>query len=807
MTVISSAMFSPADSDEEPFFLFCGNVRYNETSGLAIIAGQGVRVFVGIGVLFLALAVQAGPAGGIPYPAALDAAAVTLPDVADISKKGLVVGNGELNAIVYSSGNDIRLRVSKNDCWDMRINTEENPPLPTVDVAKQTFTGEQGKATPGWEKYVHPTALPCTDIALAAPNGQTAWKSARLDLAKAVATVASDADTTTVRVLAQGNVILVESDRAVALNGVRELVKDRDGNSIAGWVDEAKIEKRGEFACLRQSIPGNADVGGMEIFVVVGRAGARQAIAVVTSRDSKQPLEDAVKLVKATLADGGAVAAHEKAWQTFWSRSGVALGDAALQNWWYRMVYFFRTFARPGGNVIGLQAAFDQLGGWHNSLTLNYNAQQVYLAAGPINHPELIEPFVDVLHRNLNRAKWFAKTAFPGSEGAYFAVNLWPFEPDPATCATRNRHQHAYMPWGYSWGTAGHSAAVLWDYHKFTPGKESLARIWPTLEQFALFYCSVLEKCPMADGKRRIGPTYFAEIGEFGVFNSSYDLVFIKFTLNVAKQAAQRMGNPGLAARCAANLATLPAYPVEMDPSQGGPVIGQWLGGGLPKYMNIGSEVMALFPTDEVTWMSDAAERDLLARTIGHSEKVTHHINSNVAMNIARARLGLGAEAIANAKKCFGPDSDISAEQPNGLFYWKIHGYYLSEQVCIARFVSELLLQSAGDVVRVFPAWPAEQDAAFVDLRAQGGLLVSAEQKAGKVGRVTIKATVAGTARILNPWSDQPVVAVHATTGKQVPGMSYAGRVLTFPAGAGQSYHVQPVVSSGASARPKERAQ
>ena len=738
--------------------------------------------------LLLVTAVQAAE---IPYSAALDAAAVALPDLSDISKKGLVVGNGELNAIVYASGNELRLRVSKNDCWDMRINTEENPPLPTIDVAKQTFTGEQGKAGPSWEKYVHPTALPCTDISLAAPGGQTAWKSAKLDLAKAVVTVVSDADPTTVRVLSQRNVILVESDRAVTLNGIRDLVKDRGSKPISDWVSEATTGKRGELLCLKQSIPGNADVSDMDIFVVAGRQGSRQAIAVVTTRESNQPMEDAVKLVETTLVDANAVQDHEKAWQTFWSRSGVELGDASLQNWWYRMVYFFRTFARPGGNVIGLQAAFDQLGEWHNSLTLNYNAQQVYLTAGPINHPELIEPFVDVLHRNLNRARWFAENTFPGSEGAYFHVNFWPFEPDPAKCTTRNKHQHAYMPWGYSWGTAGHSAAVLWDYHKFKPGMESLKRIWPTLEQFALFYCSVLEMCPMVDGKRKIGPTYFAEIGEFGVFNSSYDIVFIKFTLNATKQAAEVMGNEKLAVRCAANLATLPAYPTEMDPSQGDTVIGQWLGGGLPKYMNIGSEVMPLFPTDEVTWMSDAAQRDLLARTIKHSEQVTHHINSNVTMNIARARLGMGAEAIANAKKCFGPDSDISAEQPNGLFYWKIHGYYLSEQVCIARFVSELLLQSAGDVIRVFPAWPQGIDGKFSRLLAQGGFEVSAERVSDVIQNVTITSTVGGTVTIANPWPESAVKVIAKSTGASMP-TTHTAHGVTFATMSGQTYSVSP---------------
>lgn len=733
----------------------------------------------------------AARAADIPYPTALNAAAVNLPDVSDISKKGLVVGNGELNAIVYSSGNEIRLRVSKNDCWDMRINTDENSPLPIVDVAKQTFTGEQGKAPPSWEKYVHPTAIPCTDIALAAAAGQTAWKSARLDLAKAAATVVSDADTTTVRVLSQRNVILIESARGVSLNGVSELVKDRDGKPISGWVSAAVTGKRNDFLCLQQNIPGNADVSGMDIFVVSGREGTKQAIAVVTSRESKEPLDDAVNLVETTLKDTDAVAAHEAAWQTFWSRSGVSLGDPTMQNWWYRMVYFFRTLARPGGNVIGLQAAFDQLGGWHNSLTLNYNAQQVYLTAGPINHPELIEPFVDVLHRNLDRAKWYATTAFPGSEGAYFAVNLWPFEPDPAKCTTPNKHQHAYMPWGYSWGTAGHSATVLWDYAKFKPGKDSLMRIWPILEPFARFYCSVLEKCPMVDGKRKVGPTYFAEIGEFGVFNSSYDLGLIKFTLNTAKKAAAVMGNTKLAERCAANLATLPDYPTEMDPSQGGTVIGQWLGGGLPKYMNIGSEVMSLFPTDEVTWMSDASVRELLARTINHSEKVTHHINSNVTMNIARARLGMGAEAIANARKCFGPESDISAEQPNGLFYWKIHGYYLSEQVCIARFVSELLLQGAGDVIRIFPAWPAGTDGKFSRLLAQGGFEVSAERVSDVVQNVSITSTVGGSVHIANPWPEKEIEVVSRKKGENVR-TTRTDHGVSFPTRPGESYTLTP---------------
>ena len=125
----------------------------------------------------------------------------------------------------------------------------------------------------------------------------------------------------------------------------------------------------------------------MDLYVVAGRKGDLQAIAVTTSRDSAHPLPDALALVAATLNDADAVARHEAVWQDFWSKSGVELGDKELQNWWYRMLYFNRTFARANGNAVGLAACFPGLAGWHNSLKLNYNIQQTYLGAAPLNHP------------------------------------------------------------------------------------------------------------------------------------------------------------------------------------------------------------------------------------------------------------------------------------------------------------------------------------------------------------------------------------------------------------------------------------
>ena len=724
-------------------------------------------------------------ADNIPYPDALSAAAVTENSIANISRCGLVIGNGEINAIVYSVGDDIRLRIGKNDCWDLRVDTESDPPLATINPA----TGKVANAHGGvgsWNRP-YPTALPCAEVVLHA-DGQARITSGTLDLAKAVATVKSDGASADMRVLVQDNVLLIHSDRLLSFTGILDFLKDK---GLDQWVSKADLGSRSGYQYLHQNIPGDKDMGGMDIYVVAGKRSSTQAVAIVTSRDARHPLDEAVALVAKTLADRSAVAKHEAAWQAFWSKSGIQLGDAELQNWWYRMLYFFRVFSRSNGNAVGLAACFDHLAGWHNSLKLNYNIQQTYVAAAAIGHPELLEPFIDVLARDLPRGRWFARTSFVGAEGAFFFSDFYPFEPDPAKCRTKWHHQQSYMPWGYTWGMAGHISSVIWDYYKFAPTAEHLDRIYPLIKEFGLFYCSVLEECALVDGKRRIGPSFFPELGGFHEYNVCYDIHFITAGLKIAREAAALKGETDFVKRLDANIAQLPSYGTQKDPNQASQtVIEQWSGARFDEGSDRhGTMVQGIFPAGIINWFSSDDLRELGKRTINRVEKSTTHANSNVTINIARARLGLGEEAIANAKICFsGTDiGKYSKEQPNGLFYWNAHGYYMTEQVAIARLVTELLLQSVGDVIRIFPAWPAGSDARFTDLPAQGGFLVSADHVGGAVGNVKIHSTVGGTAKLLTPWPQQCFTVVEQASNAAVP-VTTEANLYSFPTTAGRTY-------------------
>ncbi len=725
-----------------------------------------------------------------PYPSALGSANVVETSLANLKKNGLIVANGELNAIVYTVGNDLHLRISKNDCWDSRVDTSNDPALPTVNAATSSFTGKAGDP-PSW-KAPYPNALPCAEVTLGAVAGQTGWESATLNLANASTTVVSSSDTSQVRVLAQSNAILINSSRKLTFTGINQVVKDYNGNSIASWVTNASLGTSNGYSYLIQTIPGDADAAGMSVCLVAGSNKTTQVIGVVTSRESSDPLSSAITLVSAELADSGAIAKHESNWQDFWSKSGIQIDDSTMQNWWYRLLYFNRCFAQANGNVIGLKAGIDQLAGWHDSLKINYNTQQSYILGGPVNHPEFIEPLINDLTRNLNRAKWFAATAFMGSEGAFFHSDSWPFEPDPANCVTRNKHQFAYMPYGYSWGMQGQLAVNLWEYYKYNPSSASLNKIYPVLSEIGLFYCSMLENCKLLNGQWKIGPSFLPEVGSYGQYDTCYDITYINYCLKAVITAATLEGDTALANRCETDLALMPDYSTTTDPNQGGQtVMAEWLGSGLQGSDKHATVAQSVFPSGEINWFSDPTRKAFGLRSLQRESSIVAVQNSVVTYNVATARMSSGT-TISNTKKWLSPTASVDPEQPNGLFALGTQGYFNGEQVGIARIVTELLLQSVGDIIRVFPEWPEDEDAHFSNLLAQGGFKVSADQVAGAATNLRITSTVGGDVSLLNPWSNQAVGVWNLSTSSDTPFTADSDGVITFATTAQQSYEVSP---------------
>lgn len=839
-------------------------------------------------LMLLAIAANAWSAGNapetaIPFPAALDAAAVTESSLADINREGLVLGNGDLTGLLWQRNGILCLRVAKNDIWDARVDTAEDAPLMKVDVANTTWSG--GGYPPSWKKpYPQPRCAavvrigppaaetgfwtcirsggqtnewlrrgrigvmtiagkggasagyrwsidPVRESAFSAlklrlsgsPGAQfyvnvlaaegkhpvsSGWKKspekeeefvfpiapgnpvsavelfvmtrdgarvenrvgsivleggraplaitpgmteaaigeARLDLRRAVATVMNglkskqEQSATAVRVLADRNVFLMETAAEVSL----EEIKTKN-------LPAAEMGESDGVKWLSMKLPGDMDYPGMEYALAVASRGTRKFVSLVTSWETKANVrEAAIRLARETAqADGAAlVARHEREWSRYWAASGVELDDPDYQLWWYRMVYYLRCFARPGAMPVGLFAGLaNDNTPWHGDYHHNYNAWQPYWAPLILNHPELTDPWVRYMKQMLPRLCWIAKTTY-GCEGACVGISSFAFEPEPAGCKSVNRRQIMIPPYGYTLGMAGMSTQNLWWMHRYRPDRKYLEEmIYPVLREVGLFYASFAEKCPRdAQGKAKFGPSYSPEHGKFGVANVPFDIAYARFTLNAAIRAAAELGrDEPLAARFGKALALLPAYPTAADET-GKPVVVDWTGCkvGEIKTHNITVPVVPVFPAEQVTRFSPEPVQELFRNTIRHTPH--RGCNSTVMFSVAKARLAM-PDALDDARRYYKPEV-----QPNGMFHWPMHGYYLSESVGLAAMISEFLVQSVEDTICVFPCWPGDKDARFANLRTQGGFLVSAAWRAGKITQLEIVSTAGGKLRLLACW-------------------------------------------------------
>ena len=140
--------------------------------------------------------------------------------------------------------------------------------------------------------------------------------------------------------------------------------------------------------------------------------------------------------------------------------------------------------------------------------------------------------------------------------------------------------------------------------------------------------------------------------------------------------------------------------------------------------------------------------RELLEKSVLHWLTVDNSrgINgwSRAAAASLYATLGDGDNAI---KQIHGHMADKRFVRPNTMY---IEGSPVIEcSIVLNRSLQDMLLQSWGDKIAVFPAIPKAWDSAvFHDLRAEGAFLVSAERKGGKTAWVRIKSLAGEPCRV-----------------------------------------------------------
>ncbi|MEW6072824.1 MAG: glycoside hydrolase N-terminal domain-containing protein [Planctomycetota bacterium] len=370
--------------------------------------------------------------------------------------------------------------------------------------------------------------------------------------------------------------------------------------------------------------------------------------------------------------------------------------------------------------------------------------------------------------------------------------------------ATGGWSQYALSPTNGLW--VGHSFYLHW---RHTMDREFLAqRAYPWLREVATAVAALLEE----RGGRLVLPLSSSpEIHDNSLAawlapNSNYDLALMDWAFGALAEMADALGE------------TLDAIwwrtlgerlePLHVDP-RGSLMFAA--GEPVAESHRHHSHLMAIHPLGTLSIEGSAQDRAVIEASLGRVQELG--TRSWVGYSFAwfaclLARAGRGDDALrylADFERAFllrngfhANGDQIGAELSDFRYRpFTLEGNFLAMQA-----VHEMLLQSGGGGVQVFPAVPgAWADVAFDRLRAEGGFAVTAERKGGRTTRVAIEAAVEQPLRLRDPFGGAPFRASRTVerAGGELRCRLAAGERLELdlaPAGAGPRDERSPDGSS-----------
>jgi alpha-L-fucosidase 2 len=469
------------------------------------------------------------------------------------------------------------------------------------------------------------------------------------------------------------------------------------------------------------------------------------ALSIVATTDGSARKLAAAAVTRA-MAEGVARLrqTHRAFWHDYYPASFVSLPDTRLESFYWIQMYKLAAATRAD------RPAIDTIGPWYHHtgwprIWWNLNAQLTYWPVYGANRLSLGESLLGVLDRNretLRRnvpARWREDSMgigrSSGPDGlSPLADNGKPIEMSNLVWAMHNYWLH----WRY-----GMDATLLRE------------RLYPMLRASVSYLLHRLE--PGADGKLHLPEAISPEYPKT-VRDGNYDLSLLRWGCETLLALNERLGlEDALAAKWRDTLARLVPFPAGPE--------GFLIGRDQPYAVSHRhfSHLLMIYPLHLLS-PDKPEERAQIERSLAHWTSLPKAFRgfSFVGASAMSSLLGRGDDALKYLDELL--DRFV---KPNTMY---LEGSPVSETPPAgAQAVHEMLLQSWGGTLRVFPAVPAAwREASFQDLRAEGAFLVSAVRAGGATQLVRI-VSLAGEPATLQTTIENPRLA------GDISGISAAG--------------------------------
>ncbi|MBB2148894.1 glycosyl hydrolase family 95 catalytic domain-containing protein [Pedobacter gandavensis] len=480
------------------------------------------------------------------------------------------------------------------------------------------------------------------------------------------------------------------------------------------------------------------------------------------------------------------VAAHQKWWHQFYQQSFISIPDQRMESFYWIQLYKLASATRENLPMI------DLMGPWFNGKTpwpgvwWNLNTQLTYSPIFTANHLELGKPLFNTLNRNLQNLinnvpeVWRKDAAAIGRISGYDLL---------APLAEANKDNGQFELGNLTW-----TMFYYYQYYAYSKDREELKKnIYPLLRRSVnhLLYHLKKDEHGVLHLPSSFSPEYkYAEDANYALSSLRWGLVTL-ISLN-EKDGFQDADLD----KWKNILQNLVPYPV----NETGLMIGKNV--SLTSSHRHYSHMLMIYPYHLLTPL-DTTNKALIEQSLNHWLSLKGALQGYTFTGAAsiNAMMGKGDQAYDLLNQLF--DQYI---QPNTLY--QESGPVIETPLSAATSIQELLLQSWGNKIRIFPAVPAAwKDVSFDKLRTEGGFLVSASKVKGKTEFIKVYSSKGDTCRLETDFNISLVTSdkrggidfsVFQNAGKvNISFSTLPGETILLSEGyPNQKFNINPVTSS-----------
>lgn len=453
----------------------------------------------------------------------------------------------------------------------------------------------------------------------------------------------------------------------------------------------------------------------------------------INKESSGQPLTgsavDAVATVRITEKTDleRLISNHRDWWHRYYSASFLSVPDARLESFYWIQLYKMASATRQDRPVVDLMGPWFKPSVW-SAYWINLNLQLSYYTADVTNHPELFDALNQLISRRRDDLVANVPDQFRADCAGMGMITGYDSLRAPYKIAVNNDKvamSYIQLPWLLQLG---------WVHYRSTIDEKSLREvIYPLMRRTGnVFLHTLVEN---ADHQLSIPYSFSDEYGS--AKHTSLSIALARWNFETLITAAQvlKIDDP-LLPRWRDALARMAEYPID-------PATGIMIGTDAPfaKPHRHSSHLFAIYPLHLMNSERTPDRLPLIEQSLTHFTALD---GDNCMFKFTGAsslwsEIGRGDESIRWLRRSLEilPYSKPTVG-PNTLY--SENGWPTFESpISAARCMTDLLLQSWGNCIRVFPALPSEwKNVSFHHLRAEGAFLVSAQRRQGKTQQIRI---------------------------------------------------------------------